>query len=90
MGYQQSKVLTTKRSEFSRQSIFFGALFIVTLAVAICVDLDAVLEYFKILGGPAGSTLELGAIISAGTAIPFLATGMSIAEDLNRNKTARE
>jgi hypothetical protein len=44
------------------------------------------LRYFKLIGGAPNSVLEAGAIISLGTAVPFLAMGMSIADDVRRNE----
>jgi hypothetical protein len=66
---------------FSRKSLLLGAVFIVTLAAAIFIDADALMEYFKVVGGPANSTLELGGIITAAAIIPLLAMGMCIADD---------
>ena len=86
MDYRVRQVPTTKHREFSRQSILLGVFFIVTLFIAAFVDLDALLRYFKLIGGAPNSVLEAGAIISLGTAVPFLAMGMSIADDVRRNE----
>lgn len=86
MHDQLRKVLTATRREFSRRSVLFGALFIVTLVVAAFVDLDGVLEYYKLIRGSAPTTLEMGAIVSMASAVPFLAMGMSISADRSRNK----
>ena len=87
MDYQQREVFTTKRREFSRQSVLLGALFIITFLVAVFVDLDGVLQFFTRTSGSPRTTLEMGAIISAVSAIPFLAMGMSISVDtMDRNK----
>ena len=66
--------------------MLFGALFIVTLVIAAFVDLDGVLEYYKLIRGSAPTTLETGAVISMASAVPFLAMGMSISADMHRNK----
>ncbi|MGH6725048.1 MAG: hypothetical protein ACREB8_00710 [Pseudolabrys sp.] len=70
-----------KRYEFSRRTLGLGALFIVTAVVALFVDVDALMHYFRIIGRTSPITLETGAIISLASAIPFLATGMSISAD---------
>jgi hypothetical protein len=64
-----------------------GALFSVTLVAALCVDVDALLEYFRIIGGAPGSALELGGILTAASAAPLLAMGMSIADDEMHGRT---
>jgi hypothetical protein len=82
-------VLTAARREFGRRSILFGALFIATLVVAAFVDLDGVLEYYKLIRGSAPMTLETGAVISMASAVPFLAMGMSISADMHRKQSRR-
>jgi hypothetical protein len=84
------KVLTATRREFSRKTVLFGALFVGTLAVGAFVGLDGVLEYYKLIRGSAPMTLETGAIISMASAVPFLAMGMSISADQDRNKLGRD
>ena len=86
MNYRLKQILTTRHREFSRKSLQLGGLLIVMLVVAAFVDLDAMLRYFKFIGGSARTTLETGAIISLATAIPFLAMGMSISDDVRRNE----
>ncbi len=86
MHDQLRKVFTGKRREFGRRSVLFGALFILTLVIAAFVDLDGVLEYYKLMRGSAPATLEMGAVISMASAVPFLAMGMSISADMHRNK----
>lgn len=81
--------LTAVRREFGRRSILFGALFIATLVIATFVDLDGVLEYYRLIRGSAPMTLETGAIISMASAIPFLAMGMSISADTHRKRSGR-
>ena len=76
----------SQRREFSRRTLALGALFIVTAGVAIFVDLDAVMHYFLIIGRMSPITLETGAIISLASAIPFLAMGMSISEDVYQSR----
>ena len=81
MDYQPKQAFTPKLREFSFRTLGLGALFIITAVTAIFVDLDGVLEYFKILSGSPGMTLEMGAFISIASAVPFLAMGMSISAD---------
>ena len=76
----------SQRREFSHRTLAFGALFIVTAGVAIFVDLDAVMHYFRVIGRMSPITLETGAIISLASAIPFLAMGMSISEDVYQSR----
>jgi hypothetical protein len=87
---QKWNFLTKSLVEFSRRTWLLGALFIAMLGVASYVDLTGLLEYFKIVRGAAAMTLETGATISAGCAVPFLAMGMSIAADGYRNKIKPE
>ena len=82
----QQKEAFPKRGEFSRRSVAFGALFIVTAVVAVFVDLVAVMHYFNIIGRMSPITLETGAIISLASAIPFLAMGMSISDDMDNRR----
>ena len=84
MDYESRQVPATKRREFSRRSLGLAALFIITAVIAVFVDLDGVLHYFKLLSGSPRMTLEMGAIFSIATAVPFLATGMSISADSYR------
>jgi hypothetical protein len=86
MHYQDGEVRTAKRREFSRKTVLLGAIFIVTLVAGAFVGLDGVLEYYKLISGSARTTLETGAIISMASAVPFLAMGMSISADVDRNK----
>jgi hypothetical protein len=65
----------------SARSMLIGAIFMVTLIAAVCVDVDALLEYFNLVGGSPADALELGAIITAAAGLPFLATGFSISDD---------
>ena len=82
MDYQQkTEVFTTKRREFGRLSGLLSALFIIAFVVAIFVDLDGVLQYFKLVRGSPLRTLEMGAIITSASAVAFLAMGMSISAD---------
>jgi hypothetical protein len=87
---QKSKFLKRTPVEFSLRTLLLGALFIATFGVASYVDLTGLLEYFKVVKGAAAMTLETGATISAGCAVPFLAMGMSIAADGYRNKIKPE
>jgi hypothetical protein len=89
MHYQHGEVLTARRREFSRKTVLLGAIFIVTLVAAAFVDLDGVLEYYKLISGSAPMTLETGAIISMASAVPFLAMGMSISADMHRKESGR-
>ena len=84
MDYQQSEVQAPKRREYSLLSMLLSALFVVTLAVAVFVDSDGVLEYFQLVSGSPLPTLEMGAFISAACAVPFLMMGMSISADMHR------
>ncbi len=90
MHEQLRKVLTATRREFSRKTLLFGALFVVTLVIGAFVDLDGVLEYYRVISGSAPTTLETGAIISIASAVPFLAMGMSISADRYRKQTGHD
>ena len=91
MDYRQkTEVFTTKRRKFGRLSGLLGALFIIAFVVAIFVDLDGVLQYFKLVRGSPLTTLEMGAIITSASAVAFLAMGMSISADNRSKQTGRE
>jgi hypothetical protein len=90
VDYRQKNIFTLTRREFSRRSALCGVAFIVALFAAAFVDTDAVLRYFKLIGGAPAMTLETGAIISIASAIPFLAMGMSISVDSYRAERRRE
>ena len=90
MDHRQSEVQTTKRHEYSLLSVLLSTLFVITLAVAVFVDSDGVLEYFQLVSGSPLSTLEMGAIISAVSAVPFLMMGMSISADMHRKHARHE
>jgi hypothetical protein len=82
----RDRVFSPKRHGFSRKSLLVGAVFILTLTAAVFIDVDALLEYFRVISGSPGSALELGAIVTAASAAPLLAMGMCIADDeLHRN-----
>jgi hypothetical protein len=87
MHYRLREVLTRTLREFSRRTVLLGGLFIITLVVAIFVDLDGLLEYFKLVTGSAFTTVETGAVITLASAVPFLGMGMSISADIYRNKS---
>jgi hypothetical protein len=86
MDYRLKEVRTTKHREFSRQSLGLGIVLIITLVAAASVDLDALLRYFRLISGSPTAVLEAGAIISLASAVPFLAMGMSIADDVRQNE----
>ncbi len=90
MDDRLTKGRITEHREFSRQSMLLGVFFIITLFIAAFVDLDALLRYFKLLSGSPNTVLEAGAILSLGAAVPFLAMGMSIADDVRRNEREEE
>jgi hypothetical protein len=80
-------IFAPKHHGFSRKSLLIGAVFVITLAAALCVDVDALLEYFDLIGGSPATALEYGAIITAAAGAPLLAMGMSIADDEMKRKT---
>lgn len=75
-----------KRHEFSRQTVLFGALFIIALVAVVFVGLLGVLQYFNLVSGSPLTTLEIAAIICAVSVFPLLAMGMSISADMDRKK----
>jgi hypothetical protein len=83
---KKRRIFTTEYTGFSRRTVLLGLALIASLCVASLVDLTATLEYFKIIRGATIATLETGATISLACAIPFLALGMSIADDGRRNR----
>ena len=40
-------IFAPKHHGFSRKSLLIGAVFVITLAAALCVDVDALLEYLN-------------------------------------------
>lgn len=86
MDYRQRNVFSSLRHEFSRRTLLWGALFIFAIVVGTFVDLDAFLDYLKVLHGSPSETVEFGAVIFAASAVPFLAMGMSISADSRRSR----
>ena len=74
-----------KHREFSHRSQLFIALFVITIVAAVFVDLTGLLEYFNLVSASSPtSIMEIGALISAASAVPFLVMGMSISTDRNK------
>lgn len=93
MNYRENNVYSHaafRRSGFSLRTMGWCAAFVLALAVASFVDLDAVLRYFKVIHGAAPMTLETAAAISLAVAIPFLGMGMSISADSHRARREHE
>jgi len=86
MDYRQRNGFLSLRHEFSRRSLLWGALFILAIVVGTFVDVDALLDYLKVLHGSASETVEFGAVLFAASAVPFLAMGMSISADSRRRR----
>jgi len=86
MDYRQRNVFSPLRHEFSRRTLLWGALFILAIIAGSYVDIDALLDYLKVLHGSASDTVELGAMIFAASIVPFLAMGMSISADSRRHR----
>ncbi len=80
-------LFTLTQHRLSIRSMLIGGLFIVALLGALFVDVDALLEYFEFIGGSPANALEMGAIVTAATAAPLLAMGMSIADDEMRRES---
>lgn len=81
MQIRPNSQFSTLIREFSRRTVIFGGVCVLTFVVASFVDIDALLEYFRVIKGATASTLEDAAMISMVCAVPFLATGMSISAD---------
>jgi hypothetical protein len=90
MDYQPSEIQTMKRREYSLRSVLLIALFVITFMVAVFIDLDGVLEYLKLVAGSPRDTVEMGAIITAASAVPFLMMGMSMSADMHRKQAGHE
>jgi hypothetical protein len=90
MDYQPSEVQTMKRREHSLRSVLLIAIFVITFMVAVFIDLDGALEYLKLVAGSTRDTVEMGAIITAASAVPFIAMGMSISADMYRKQAGHE
>jgi len=86
MAYSQLKVFLGQFQGFSSRTLILGAVFIACCIIATFVDLDALLDYYKVLAGSAQTTLETAAAISIGCGVPFLAMGMSISADSHRER----
>lgn len=78
-----------KHREFSLLSMLLIGASAIALIVAVCVDVDALLQYFVVVSDSSVETLELGSALSAGAVVPFLAAGMSISADLYRKERLR-
>src|SRR5665213_1300343 len=83
MDYQPSEIQTMKRREYSLRSVLLIALFVITFMVAVFIDLDGALEYLKLVAMSPRDTVEMGAVITAASAVPFLMMGMSISADIH-------
>jgi len=90
MDYRPRNAFATIFRQFSRRTLAFGAVLIVTVVAASFVDLDALLRYFRVIGGRPFAALETGAIISIACVVPFLAMGMSISADSYKPRRPRE
>jgi len=73
-------------SELSRQSTLLIAIFAVIFAVAVALDLAALLQYMGLVSGLPARILEIGATATAVTIVPLVVMGMSISNDLNRKQ----
>jgi hypothetical protein len=67
----------------SHRSVLLIYLFVISFAVAVLIDLAALLQSLNLVRGSWRTTLETGAAISAAIIVPFLAMGMSISADGN-------
>ena len=70
-----------KHHAFSLLSVLFISCFVIALTVAVVIDLAALLESLGLVKGLWETTLEMGAVITAASIIPFVAMGMSISVD---------
>ena len=84
MNSRLRKLFATQYNEYSLQTVLLALAFVALLVIAFFVDFDALLRYFKLLSGSSTSIMEVGAVISLTCAIPFLAMGMSISADAQR------
>ena len=73
--------VTMKHHAFSLLSVLFISCFVIALTVAVVIDLAALLESLGLVKGLWETTLEMGAVITAASIIPFVAMGMSISVD---------
>jgi hypothetical protein len=81
MERTQADASTSKPIHWSIRTILIGAVFVVMLAGAAVIDVDAVIQYFTATSGSPPMILEYGSIITGLAAAPFLAMGLSIGED---------
>lgn len=66
---------------WSVRSLLIGAAFLIILAAAGLVDIDAIVQYIRAGNGASDIMLEYGAIATAVSAGAFLAMGLSISDD---------
>ena len=73
-------------SELSKQSTLLIAIFAVVFALAILIDVAALLQYFGLVSGLPLRVLEIGSSATALTIVPLVVMGMSISSDLNHKR----
>ncbi len=78
------------RREYSALSVLLVAVFVITLSLAVLIDLAGLLQWIGLIGG-LPRVLEPGAALTALTVFPLLAMGMSITNDVShkRHKLSR-
>ena len=81
MERTQAGATASKPMHWSIRTILIGAVFVIMLAGAAVIDVDAVIQYFTAASGSPPMILEYGSVITGLTAAPFLAMGLSIGED---------
>ena len=81
MSNDRNQTSASGPRKFSYRTVILGVAFIVTLVAAVGIDVTGVLEYLKVVGGPAQDTLEIGAIFTVASIAPFLAAGFSVTAD---------
>jgi hypothetical protein len=70
-----------KHHAFSLRTVLLISCFVIAFTVAVVVDLAALLESLGLVRGLWQTTLEMGAVTTAASVIPFVAMGMSISVD---------
>jgi hypothetical protein len=81
MGTHHKTAFALTQHRLSIRSMLLAGIFVITVLGAVFVDVDALLEYFELIVGSPANALEMGAIVTVAATVPFLAMGMSIADD---------
>ena len=80
------KSLVAIRHEYSAHSMLWVIIFTAVFALAILIDVAALLQYVGVVSGLPARILEVGSAATALTIVPLVVMGMSISSDLQHKR----